>query len=357
MTALQYPGSIVTGQLTSTIASSGTASFNVSGWPTSIGDGSGRPWVIEVGPGLGNDEKILITSWAAGTATPSSSPLGRGWDGTSPIAHSIGELVKLVPDATSIQDFSDHVYKTTRDDHGQYARTDGTRAITGVQTFSAGLSVATGNLTVATGTAALQAVTATSVTASGALSAALSGTAGRYAGATNGAPVSGTYNTGDVLSDPTNLEWWVCTSGGTPGTWSRLGVVARAPISSQSVVVSQTAMAFGSATFDTAGGFGASNYTCKIAGFYVVSLQVALGSIPGGNGPTLVLTKNGTTYSQTEWLNTAASAQTGMALEVTDRIQLAANDTVGLTIGNATSGNAGGTQGGSQSYLSIAREM
>ncbi len=35
-------------------------------------------------------------------------------------------------------DHDDHVYDATRDDHTQYARADGTRAVTGLQTFNTG---------------------------------------------------------------------------------------------------------------------------------------------------------------------------------------------------------------------------
>lgn len=50
----------------------------------------------------------------------------------------------------------------------------------------------------------------------------LTGTTGRFVGVSNGAPASGTYNTNDFTIDPTNLAIWVCTAGGTPGTWTGL---------------------------------------------------------------------------------------------------------------------------------------
>jgi hypothetical protein len=55
-----------------------------------------------------------------------------------------------------------------------------------------------------------------------AVGAALTGTAGRYVGNTSGAPSSGTYVTGDFAFDPTNKIVWICTAGGTPGTWTVL---------------------------------------------------------------------------------------------------------------------------------------
>lgn len=85
-------------------------------------------------------------------------------------------------------DTSYHVAGTQRDDHTQYARTDGTRAHTGALTAPA-------------------------------YAANLTGTSGRYVGATNGSPTGGPYNTNDFADDPTNLTFWVCTVGGSPGTW------------------------------------------------------------------------------------------------------------------------------------------
>jgi hypothetical protein len=44
--------------------------------------------------------------------------------------------------------------------------------------------------------------------------------ASRYVGATaSGAPASGTFSTGDFVIDQTG-KVWICTAGGTPGTWA-----------------------------------------------------------------------------------------------------------------------------------------
>lgn len=40
---------------------------------------------------------------------------------------------------------------------------------------------------------------------------------------TGGSPTSGTWATGDLMADPVLLCLWACTSGGTPGTWYRIG--------------------------------------------------------------------------------------------------------------------------------------
>lgn len=47
--------------------------------------------------------------------------------------------------------------------------------------------------------------------------------ASRYVGATtSGAPGSGTFSTGDHVIDQTG-KIWICTAGGTPGTWAQVG--------------------------------------------------------------------------------------------------------------------------------------
>ncbi len=57
--------------------------------------------------------------------------------------------------------------------------------------------------------------------ASGGLTGAT--TASRYVGGTTtGHPVSGTFSTGDFVIDQSG-SLWICTSGGTPGTWVALG--------------------------------------------------------------------------------------------------------------------------------------
>jgi hypothetical protein len=53
-------------------------------------------------------------------------------------------------------------------------------------------------------------------------------TATRIAGGTGGGPpASGTFVTGDVVADTANAALWICTSGGTSGTWIPVGGRAR----------------------------------------------------------------------------------------------------------------------------------
>ncbi|HEV2412812.1 MAG TPA: glycosyl hydrolase family 28-related protein [Candidatus Saccharimonadales bacterium] len=76
---------------------------------------------------------------------------------------------------------------------------------------SAGVLQTDNSLTVS-GTTTSQVVTSSGLT--GAVSPS------RYVGATaSGHPTSGTFNTGDFVVDQTGT-FWICTNGGTPGTWS-----------------------------------------------------------------------------------------------------------------------------------------
>jgi hypothetical protein len=219
-----------------------------------LNSGTGYPtanFVIKLDAGTAAEEKVLVGTRSGTTC----SSLTRGYDGTSATSHSSGTAnVEHDLAAVVIDDANDHVYTTTRDDHTQYARTDGTRAFTGTVTVSSGgLTVSgggaavTGNSTVTgtlnvtsnetvggtlgvTGAATLSstlgvtgAITGSSTVQGTAHIATLTGTNGRYVGQTNGAPVSGTFNTGDFANDPTNGVIWQCTAGGTPGTWQQLG--------------------------------------------------------------------------------------------------------------------------------------
>jgi hypothetical protein len=253
---------------------------------TGYPDGSVGPFVVVLDPGGASEEKVLCSGRSGTTFTVAVS--GRGYDNTSAQAHAVGTTnVQHVFAAVEADDDNDHIYTTSRDDHTQYARTDGTRAITGTQHFSSsivvatgetitaggatitagGLTVTAGGLSVASGTTAVQALTvagnetvsgtlgvtgATTLTGgvSGAMAAtgAVSGTTvtgtgevtgtdmnatgltgavagARFVGATtSGAPGSGTFVAGDFVVDQTGIMW-VCTVGGTPGTWNSIGGV------------------------------------------------------------------------------------------------------------------------------------
>lgn len=87
---------------------------DATGYPT------GRPFVVFLGARFageaGTPEKILVGS-RTGNLFQSVT---RGYDGTLAVAHDVGEGVRHVLDALSVQEFIDHIYDTTLDQHTQY---------------------------------------------------------------------------------------------------------------------------------------------------------------------------------------------------------------------------------------------
>lgn len=91
--------------------------------------------------------------------------------------------------------------------------------------------------------------------------------ASRYVGATaSGAPVSGTFAAGDFIVDQTG-KLWVCTGGGTPGTWAGTG----AGSGSVTSVATGTGLTGGTIT------------TTGTISFASVADKTVLGNISGGS--------------------------------------------------------------------------
>jgi hypothetical protein len=160
MPAKTYSGGFADTTLVGPLALATITSFAVAG-ALPAGSAS-KPFVVEIGPGLATDEKILCSGFSAGTVTIAAS--GRGYDGTSAVDHANGETVRHVFDAISAQEDNDHLFVISRDDHPQYAKADGTRAITGTQALTN--ATVSGTLGV-TGAATLHAVAASSVANTG----------------------------------------------------------------------------------------------------------------------------------------------------------------------------------------------
>lgn len=122
-----------------------------TGYPT----GATGPFVLKIDENTPSEEKILCSSRSGTTVTVSSSPAGRGFDGTTATSHSSGTAnVEHCFSAAEADDDNSHIYDSTRDDHGQYLRADGTRtgATSQAQTFTDGVVVTSGGLTVSSGT-------------------------------------------------------------------------------------------------------------------------------------------------------------------------------------------------------------
>ena len=130
MTQKSFDGNAVPARLTVGITSV-ALSFNIdvnTGWPTT----PAFPFVLTIGKGTAAEEKVLCTAQAGGTVTVSV----RGFDSTTATAHVAGETVEHSVDADTLNDLMRHTFTVTDDDHAQYLRTDGTRALTGTSAIA-----------------------------------------------------------------------------------------------------------------------------------------------------------------------------------------------------------------------------
>src|SRR5215831_15743601 len=131
----EYRGASGILTLTAGITAAATSCFadGVStGWPTGVL----YPFVIRIDAGGANEEKILCSSLVAGTPNQILF-VTRGYDGTTASLHGPGAPVQHCLDADSFDTFADHVFNTTRDDHTQYLKTDGSRPPTNVGGWTA----------------------------------------------------------------------------------------------------------------------------------------------------------------------------------------------------------------------------
>lgn len=122
MTQREYKGSAAAAVLSGTLASGtgvgGTFTLTAdpgASWPS----GASYNFVVCIGRGTANEEKILCSARSAAVLTITS----RGFDGGSAITHSNGEAVEHVLDAATITEANAHVNDVTRDDHTQYLNT------------------------------------------------------------------------------------------------------------------------------------------------------------------------------------------------------------------------------------------
>lgn len=90
-----------------------TLSANISNVATSfsVSDGSSFPsglnnFVVSIARGTPNEEKILVSSRSGGTFTVSA----RGYDGTTAVAHTAGDIVDHVLDAVAVQSMNTTVF-------------------------------------------------------------------------------------------------------------------------------------------------------------------------------------------------------------------------------------------------------
>jgi hypothetical protein len=312
---LSHTGAAVPSALASSLSVSGMSFVltQIAGWPTGAGS---QPFWVVVEPGTASEEKILCSSQSAGNINV--APSGRGGDGTVAIAHQAGVAVEHIFSALEADDANAHIYDASRDDHARYAPLDGSRPFTGLVTFNAGITdtgpltqngpvTITGNESVSGslgvgGLATLSAglsvtgnATVTGLETAGAVAVTgLPGavTASRYVGGTAGAaPTSGTFAVGDFVVGA-NGTVWICTTAGSPGTWTpAIGTVGRPagrifPTTSTLVSAGGTQVVNMSADF-TQGGMtlAANNLVVPVGGVYLVTANITYNA-PGGGTVT-----------------------------------------------------------------------
>lgn len=308
------PGTTLSISMLSTDTSFTTASG--VGYP----DGSVGDFVVAVDPGLPSEEHILCSSRSGAVFTVAGGLSGRGYDNTSAAGHTAPTaVVEHIVAAIEIDDASRHINPTggtPSDDHLNYPLLTGARAFTGA---ISGSSTSTFTKQIAT----------------------LTGTNGSYVGQTNGAPLSGTFSTGDFASDPTNTGLWICTSGGSPGTWAPIGGLVAG--SMHATNVGTTVGSGSSATIATTSDYalggvtiGSNALVVPQAGYYLVNIHCTWSMTTTGEVDATIV-KNGST-------GIAAARSYGVSpLEVsnhcTQPVLLAANDSLTLLASNQTAGN------------------
>jgi len=139
MALKEFAGNAPATRLAGTLAQGTTTNFAVitnggGGYPT----GATAPFVVVIDRNTSLEEKILVNTRAGDTFGSGGTGLTRGYDNTAPQTHQAQAVVEHVYDAASATEASAHTNTTTRDDHTQYQRTDGTRAFTGLTAVATG---------------------------------------------------------------------------------------------------------------------------------------------------------------------------------------------------------------------------
>lgn len=218
--ATNVPQTFITGQInpTATVMSVNSS----SGWPSVF------PFtaVLEIGTSL--QEPIDVTNVSGTTWT-----IVRAIDGTVGFTHNPNATVTHADIGRDFRESRSHIDAATSPDatgsdvhgigNGNAVVGTGTAQTVTNKAFGTGNTYPVG---VSMGTAAWggggplteQTLSFTGLTGATAATSRLAGST-----STGGPPVGGTFLTGDVVEDQLFGALWICTAGGTPGTWAPVG--------------------------------------------------------------------------------------------------------------------------------------
>lgn len=119
-----------------------TINGDVSNWPTGAGS---HHFCVILERGTSRMEKLECTA-LSGSSPATLTIATRGYDGSTAQAHANGVPAEVGFGGLYLSEHEAHLFDTTRDDHTQYLKTDGTRAFTGVSAIAAApTSVGTAN--------------------------------------------------------------------------------------------------------------------------------------------------------------------------------------------------------------------
>ena len=161
----------------------------------------------------------------------------------------------------------------------------GTTTVTGLLSANGGLIV-TGN-DVDSGLVTAQAFSATGL--------GNATTGARFVGGTaSGPPTTGTFAADDYVVDQLG-RMWICTVGGTPGTWTTPNSIgASAPMATTNVnTAGLGGVAIAAPTYDDYNAFSSSIYTVPVAGRWFVYLSLLFAGGAAGRVPQCAILYNG----------------------------------------------------------------
>jgi hypothetical protein len=314
--------------------------------------------VVAVGAPSGS---TMSTGGAVSLQNIGSLVIGGTVDTSSRIrVQAASSTTALSTGASFIQQFGAQVFDIGTAANGWELRVNGTQQAnfngsnkefqfpngTDLRGYSDSYSTKTWEIPGATGIGSLVAVAPTGLT--GATSAS------RYVGATaSGAPASGTFSTGDFCVDLTG-KIWLCTAGGTPGTWVSL---APAPALASSVSWKPADPTGTTSTTLVMMGLGATCvFTPAVTGKVLATFSgvwIAAGTAEGGNllgkYGTGTAPLNGVGVTGTSWgagndssmSIKAASGSAGIPYSFTQLLTLTARVTYWFDLATATSNSAG----------------